>query len=94
MKNVLRILIAAAFSAVVFTALPHADAGGPAPFVPGHRHYLNNADGSKIQFGPRVCDDPSLQTAFNNFHARIHVGTVRDALAHDHNLNSISAGPC
>ena len=60
MKNMVRVLIAVALSAAAFTLAPSANAGGPAPFVPPHRHFLNTADGGKLEFGPRVCDDPSL----------------------------------
>ena len=43
--------------------------------VPRHRHYVRTPAGSLIEVGPRVCDDPSLQRAFDQFHNNIHVAT-------------------
>jgi hypothetical protein len=37
-----------------------------------HRHYIQTPDGGTVQVGPRVCDDPALQSAFNQFHANTH----------------------
>ena len=39
--------------------------------VPAHRHWLGDpANG--VQIGPRVCDNPNVQQAFNQFHFNIH----------------------
>jgi hypothetical protein len=39
--------------------------------VPPHRHWLGDpADG--VQIGPRLCDNPNLQKAFNQFHFNVH----------------------
>jgi hypothetical protein len=39
--------------------------------VPAHRHWLGDpANG--VQIGPRLCDNPNLQKAFNQFHFNIH----------------------
>lgn len=39
--------------------------------VPAHRHWLGDpANG--VQIGPRLCDNPKLQQAFNQFHFNIH----------------------
>ena len=39
--------------------------------VPTHRHWLGDpANG--VQIGPRLCDNPKLQQAFNQFHFNIH----------------------
>src|SRR5215204_830263 len=40
--------------------------------VTSHRHYIQTEDGKTVQVGPRVCDDPALQHAFNEFHANTH----------------------
>jgi hypothetical protein len=66
--------------------------------VPPHRHYIQNAAGL-VQVGPRVCDDPSLQRAFNQFHNNIHVVTtsgIGPAAPGLHNLRGaeILFGPC
>ena len=49
--------------------------------VPAHRHWQGDpANG--VQIGPRLCDNPKLQKAFNQFHFNIHhsfipgVGTI------------------
>lgn len=39
--------------------------------VTPHRHWLGDpANG--VQIGPRVCDNPNLQQAFNQFHNNLH----------------------
>jgi hypothetical protein len=43
--------------------------------VPPHRHWIQNSSGQLVQVGPRVCDNPNLQNAFNQFHNNIHVAT-------------------
>ena len=44
--------------------------------VPAHRHWVKTADGSLVEVGPRVCDNPDLQRAFDQFHNNIHVVTA------------------
>lgn len=43
--------------------------------VSPHRHWMSTPAGL-VEVGPRVCDDPSLQDAFNQFHNNLHVATV------------------
>ncbi|MFL5796421.1 MAG: hypothetical protein ACJ77A_00620 [Actinomycetota bacterium] len=67
--------------------------------VPPHRHYILSPTGQFVQVGPRVCDDPSLQAAFNQFHNNLHVVTssgIGPAAPGLHNLKGaeIFAGPC
>ncbi len=39
--------------------------------VPAHRHWLGDpADG--VQIGPKLCDNPKVQKAFNQFHHNVH----------------------
>lgn len=95
--HALRIFIATlAGGAAVFAALLTSSAqAGQAPWVPPHRHFLVQPDGSLLPIGPQVCEDPGLQTAFNQFHASIHVGTVGTfAMDHSHNPVDITAGHC
>jgi hypothetical protein len=40
--------------------------------IPPHRHYVRLADGTRVEVGPRVCDNPALQHAFNQFHVNTH----------------------
>ena len=40
--------------------------------IPPHRHFIETASGELVEVGPRLCDDPSLQDAFNQFHSNVH----------------------
>lgn len=40
--------------------------------VPKHRHFIQTEDGLAAEIGPRLCDNPALQNAFNQFHANVH----------------------
>lgn len=40
--------------------------------VPAHRHFVETPSGKLVQVGPKVCDDASLQAAFNQFHYNVH----------------------
>ena len=40
--------------------------------IPRHRHFVQTTSGTLVEVGPRVCDDPSLQDAFNQFHSNVH----------------------
>jgi hypothetical protein len=67
--------------------------------VPPHRHYILTPAGDLKQVGPRVCDNASLQNAFNQFHNNIHVVTsagIGPAAPGLHNLRGaeIMSGPC
>jgi hypothetical protein len=42
------------------------------PDVPKHRHYIQQPDGSRSETGPRVCDNPNVQNAFNQYHSNAH----------------------
>jgi hypothetical protein len=66
----------------------------PAGDVPPHRHFLQIGT-TLVPVGPQVCDDPSMQNAFNQFHAHVHVGTVGTfAMDHEHNQTDIVARAC
>ncbi len=79
---------------VVVAAVPAADAGkGQAPEIFPHRHFLVTPDGM-VPVGPQVCGSPWLQSAFNQFHAAVHVGPANTAFDHDHNPVDIVPGAC
>jgi hypothetical protein len=64
-----------------------------------HRHFIQTPTGELVQVGPRLCDDPSLQGAFNQFHNNIHIVTasgIGPAAPGLHNFNGaeLMAGPC
>jgi hypothetical protein len=42
--------------------------------VSPHRHWMSTPAGL-VEVGPRLCDKPSLQNAFNQFHNNLHVAT-------------------
>jgi hypothetical protein len=90
-----QILIAVtATSALFLASVPAATGGGgQAPFVPAHRHFLVTPEGSQ-PVGPQLCDDPKLQSAFNQFHAAVHVGPANTAFDHTHNKVDIRATGC
>ena len=70
MRNVLALVTV--LGAVVGVAAAVATADPNVPNIPAHRHFIQNASGQLVQVGPRLCDDPSLQQAFNQFHINIH----------------------
>ena len=67
--------------------------------IPRHRHYVRTPTGELVQVGPRVCDDPSLQNAFNQFHNNVHfvsaagIGPAAPGL-HNFKGADLMAGPC
>lgn len=92
-----RVLIAAIFSAAVGAALwfaPVADAKTGLPDIPRHAHVIVQEDGSKVYVGPDLCGNPSLQTAFNQFHVNVHVGGANTGFDHEHNQNDILRENC
>jgi hypothetical protein len=63
--------------AVVAAALVTAATGIADPNLSNvlkHRHWIDTPAGS-VQVGPNVCDNPSLQNAFNQFHNNAHRAT-------------------
>jgi hypothetical protein len=71
MKMRLALGIAAGSAAILITvATSRADPN--LTNVPAHRHFVNTPAGV-VEVGPRVCDDPALQRAFNQFHNNLHV---------------------
>jgi hypothetical protein len=69
------------------------------PDIRAHRHYVRNASGERVEVGPRLCDNPGLQQAFNEFHANVHtvvqgaIGPVAPGL-HNGAGAELEAGPC
>ncbi len=70
-----------------------AVSAGQAPLISPHRHFLQTPQGL-LPVGPQVCDAPRLQSAFNQFHAAVHVGPANSAFDHDHNPVDIKARAC
>jgi hypothetical protein len=57
------------FSAATATADPSL--GNVTP----HRHWIQLSSGKLVEVGPRVCANPDLQQAFNQFHNNLHAVT-------------------
>jgi hypothetical protein len=71
----LRLVVATiAGLAAILIAVAKGDADPNLTNIPPHRHFVNTSSGL-VEVGPRVCDNPNLQGAFNQFHNNIHVAT-------------------
>jgi hypothetical protein len=70
MKLRLAVGIVAGMAAILITvATSRADPN--LSNVPAHRHWVKTSQGL-VEVGPRLCDNPNLQRAFNQFHNNIH----------------------
>jgi hypothetical protein len=67
-----RVIVALAGIAVLLVMASTSLADPSLGDVPKHRHWVSTPSGL-VEVGPRVCDNPSLQSAFNQFHNNIHV---------------------
>ena len=69
----MRTLLAWATATAVLVAAPTLALADPnLPNIPAHRHFVQTPAGKLVQIGPRLCDNPSLQHAFNEFHINVH----------------------
>ena len=67
--------------------------------IPQHRHFVRTPAGDLVEVGPRLCDNPELQRAFNQFHNNVHVVSaagIGPAAPGLHNFTGaeIQAGGC
>jgi hypothetical protein len=53
-------------------AFSPAKADPTLPDIVPHHHYVQLQNGTLVEVGPRVCENPELQPAFNQFHYNIH----------------------
>jgi hypothetical protein len=58
---------------LIFAATSLADPNLGA--VSAHRHWIATPTGM-VEVGPRLCDNPNLQNAFNQFHNNVHAATT------------------
>jgi len=94
MSHARRIAVSLASAAALIALASAGASGGPAPDVAKHRHFVQIGT-TLIPVGPQVCEMPSLQEAFNQFHAGVHVGTPGTmAMDHEHNRTDIVARGC
>lgn len=94
MHSKARLVVAIGFAVALTSSAAMSAAAGPAPTVPPHRHFIQIED-KLVPVGPQVCGAPSMQFAFNQFHANAHVGTPGTfAMDHEHNRTDIVARGC
>jgi hypothetical protein len=74
MKARLAVGVAASMAAILI-AVATSRADPNLKDVPAHRHFVRTESGSLVEVGPRVCDDPNLQRAFDQFHNNVHVAS-------------------
>ena len=97
MKMRLGLGIAAAVAAILVT-VSTMQADPNLGNIPPHRHYVETSNGL-VEVGPRVCGNPQLQKAFNQFHNNLHVasgsaiGPVAPGL-HNFSGPELKAGGC
>jgi hypothetical protein len=58
--------------AAILTFVARSEADPNLTNIPPHRHYVQTPSGELVEVGPRVCGNPQLQKAFNQFHNNIH----------------------
>jgi hypothetical protein len=69
-----RLVLAIGIIPVVLVMASASFADPNLPNVTPHRHWLGDpANG--VQIGPKVCDNPNVQQAFNQFHNNAHIAT-------------------
>ena len=89
MPRLRRVLGAAlAAGALLAAGAPAGLADPNLPNIGAHRHFVQTPDGTLVEVGPRLCDDPSLQRAFNQFHVnvnRVEPGAIGPAAPGLHN---------
>ena len=61
-------------AAAILVAAATGEADPNLGTVPPHRHFVQTPAGL-VEVGPRVCGNPNLQRAFNQFHNNIHIAT-------------------
>jgi hypothetical protein len=67
-----KVLALGIVTGVLFGGATMAVADPGVPNIPAHRHFVLNASGKQVEVGPRLCDNASLQHAFNQFHINVH----------------------
>ena len=78
MKPRSRLALAVVFASVAVGAAAGpglADPPGGLISPPAHRHFLVTPHGL-VPVGPQICQSPSLQQAFNEFHYNVHHSEV------------------
>lgn len=71
MKSRLAVGIATGLVAILIV-VAKSQADPKLPNIPAHRHFVKAPNGELVEVGPRVCDNPNVQQAFNQFHVNVH----------------------
>ncbi len=71
-----KLIVLTVATGVLFGGASVAVADPNLPNVGAHRHFVQAPSGKLVQVGPRLCDDASLQPAFNQFHFNIHASAT------------------
>jgi hypothetical protein len=58
--------------AAILAFVPRGEADPNLTNIPPHRHWVQTPTGELVEVGPRVCGNPQLQKAFNQFHNNVH----------------------
>ena len=75
-RSKLALLVVSTSVAVAALAGPGvADPPGGLVSPPNHRHFIMTPNGL-VPVGPQICQDPSLQQAFDEFHYNVHHSEV------------------
>lgn len=68
------VVIVVAAAAMLLGSVQFAFADPGLPTIPRHRHYIDTPGSDEnVEVGPRVCENPDLQGAFNQFHSNLHI---------------------
>ena len=69
------LVVSASIALFVFSGAGLADPPSLLINPPNHRHFIVTPNGL-VPVGPQICQDPSLQQAFNEFHYNVHHSEV------------------
>jgi hypothetical protein len=58
--------------AAILTFVARSEADPNLTNIAPHRHWVQTPSGELVEVGPRVCGNPQLQKAFNQFHNNVH----------------------
>ena len=74
-RSRLLVLSVSMIALLAFARVGLADPPSTLVSPPNHRHFLVTSDGL-VPVGPQVCQNASLQQAFNEFHYNVHHSEV------------------
>ncbi len=72
LRSMRKLLVLVLVAVAVSGSIGVASADPNLPDIRPHRHFIETDAGKTVEVGPRVCDNPALQDAFNQFHSNLH----------------------